>query len=138
MIKVVIDTNVVLDWILGREPFKDTAEKMFEIITLREDIKAYVTANSVTDIFYVAKKTMKVDKIRNLLLIIFKKVDIVSILKSDIIKSLKSDYKDLEDALQITCALKIHADYLITRDKEMYSKEIRIITPEEFIKVFSS
>jgi len=136
--KVVIDTNVVLDWILGREPFKDAAEKMFEIITLRKDIKAYVTANSVTDIFYIAKKTMKVDKIRNLLLIIFKKVEIISILKSDIIKSLKSDYKDLEDALQIICALKIQADYLITRDKDMHSSEIRIITPEEFINAFSS
>ncbi|WP_237738278.1 hypothetical protein [Caldicellulosiruptor sp. F32] len=40
---------------------------------------------------------MKVDRIRNLLLIIFKKVDIISVLKSDIIKSLKSDYNDLED-----------------------------------------
>ena len=101
MTKVVIDTNVVLDWILGREPFKDAAEKMFEIITLRKDIKAYVTANSVTDLFYVAKKTMKVDRIRNLLLIIFKKVDIISVLKSDIIKSLKSDYNDLEDQYKL-------------------------------------
>ncbi len=50
-------------------------------LALREDIKAYITANSVTDIFYIAKKTMKEGKIRKLLLIMFKKIDIVSILK---------------------------------------------------------
>ncbi|WP_041741748.1 hypothetical protein [Caldicellulosiruptor kronotskyensis] len=56
---------MVLDWILGRESFKYAAEKMFEIIALREDIKAYITSNSVTDIFYIAKKILKRRKLEN-------------------------------------------------------------------------
>ncbi|WP_156823686.1 PIN domain-containing protein [Caldicellulosiruptor sp. F32] len=39
MTKVVIDTNVVLDWILGREPFKDAAEKMFENYNFKKRYK---------------------------------------------------------------------------------------------------
>ncbi|ACM59571.1 hypothetical protein B0S90_0715 [Caldicellulosiruptor bescii] len=78
------------------------------------------------------------EKVRKLLLIMFKKIDIVSVLKSDIIKSLKSGYKDLEDALQIFCSKRVHADYFVTRDEGIQSVDIKIITPKEFIHIFSA
>lgn len=65
----------------------------------------------------------------------------MSVLKSDIIKSLKtlkSGYKDLEDALQIFCSKRVHADYFVTRDEGIQSVDIKINTPKEFIHIFSA
>lgn len=50
--KILIDTNVVLDVLLMREPFCKDAVRVLEL-TKRDDIKEYVSASAVTDIYYI-------------------------------------------------------------------------------------
>ena len=53
--KVLIDTNIILDFLLKREPFFQEAETLFEAISFQQII-GYVTATTLTDIFYIANR----------------------------------------------------------------------------------
>ena len=53
--KVLIDTNLVLDLLLNRKPFVAKAVKVFEQAE-KGSIEAYLTANAVTDIIYILRK----------------------------------------------------------------------------------
>ena len=55
---LLIDTNVILDFILQREPYYENAAKI-NVLSEKECIRCYISASAVTDIFYIAKKELK-------------------------------------------------------------------------------
>ena len=64
--QILIDTNVVLDWIMVREPNAGNAKQIMEQC-LFGDIQGYVTSHSLTDIFYILRKDFSVEKRKQLL-----------------------------------------------------------------------
>ena len=129
---VFIDTNIILDVILKRQPFYTDSYAVLERI-IEDDMTAYVSASCITDIFYIAEKVIKnssTTKAALTKLLTF--IDVVSITKADILKALKSELDDFEDALQIHCALKIKASHIITRDTRINGDFIKIIAPSSF------
>ena len=58
MLNILIDTNVVLDFILHRQPFYSAAENIVETANLKI-ISAYVSASSVTDVYYLARRELR-------------------------------------------------------------------------------
>lgn len=132
---VLLDTNIVLDFLLAREPFVDDAEQIIAL-SEKKQIQAYVTANSITDLFYIMRKHSDQEKCRlaisNLLYVV---VDIVSITRNDILKAIALNFEDFEDALQTQCAKKIKAEYIITRnEKDFQDKSVKVVSPQEFLK----
>ena len=117
MIRVLIDTNVVLDALASREPFRADAEKLF-MLAAEETFQGFVTANSVTDIYYLIRKSVSDvaarEGIRNLLQL-FSVIDITG---EDCEAALDSPVVDYEDALVAVCAVKIGIEYIVTRDEE--------------------
>lgn len=131
---VLLDTNIILDFLLDREPFAGDAE---QIIALSEknQIQAYVTANSITDLFYIARKHSEQEKSRLAISNLLRIIDIVSITRNDILKAMALNFKDFEDALQTQCAKKIKAEYIITRNgKDFQDKSVKVVSPKEFLK----
>ena len=59
--RALIDTNVVLDVLLRREPFVQDAAKVLK--TVGRGAEEYVSASAVTDIYYIARRELK-DKAR--------------------------------------------------------------------------
>ena len=55
MIKVLIDTNIVLDLLLEREPFVNDAIALFELVELGQ-VKGYLAATTITNIFYILRE----------------------------------------------------------------------------------
>jgi predicted nucleic acid-binding protein len=135
--KVLLDTNIILDVILKRSPFLTSA---IEILRLSDSgkIESYITSNSITDIFYVLRKYFnKIDDRQRAVKYILNMIDIISVTKTDIFKSFEFEYSDFEDALQTQCAKKIKADYIVTRnEKDFKDKSIKVISPENFIKEY--
>jgi len=136
--KVFIDTNLVLDVLAKRVPFYKTSAKIWELVE-KGDLKGYLSATTVTDIFYILKKQLgreKADETVHKILMVF---NIASVSETDIRKALKLGLKDFEDALQLVCAFKIKAGYLITRNKGDFvaKKDIQIVDPEEFLEIHS-
>ncbi|MES1022196.1 PIN domain-containing protein [Gloeocapsa sp. BRSZ] len=61
--RILIDTNIILDYLLRREPFCQKADLLFQVIA-SDQIVGYVTATTLTDIFYIARHTGSIEQAR--------------------------------------------------------------------------
>lgn len=134
--KLMIDTNIVLDVLLKREPFYKTSFKILEL-TEKNDIYEYISATSLTDIYYLANKqlhnkTLVLELINNLLKI----VHIAGVNEQEIILALNLGWKDFEDAVQYSSAKSIEADCIITRNPNDYiDSQIPVYNPEQALNI---
>lgn len=133
--KILIDTNVVLDVLLMREPFCKDAVRVLEL-TKRDDIKEYVSASAVTDIYYIFSRQLKnkglVMKLMKELLTV---VSVAGVSEQEILKAMELEWNDFEDSVQYSVALLQEMDGIITRNPDDYKKsEIKIWLPEQALK----
>jgi len=135
--KVLLDTNVVLDAIANREPFHLDAQNVINLI-LDNKLEGYITANSITDIYYIGKKHLNQNDLRNAMRSLFAVFSIIDVMGADCHKALDFPLDDYEDALLVVCSNKTAMDYIITRDKELLQKaksSVPVISPADFIQV---
>jgi predicted nucleic acid-binding protein len=115
-VKVLIDTNITLDFLLEREPFHQDAGKLFEAIDLGQII-GYVTATTLTDIFYIARKhTRSLELARQAVSSILATMIICPVNRTVLESAFASGLTDFEDAVQIYSAIAQDLDAIITRD----------------------
>ena len=110
--RVLVDTNVVVDVVLKREPFFEDSYRILKSCS-RKKLYGVLAAHTITNLFYILRK-----KFSNELL--------------------NKNFKDFEDCLQVECAKAANVDYIITRDKtDFVDSEISCVTPNEFCCMFS-
>lgn len=134
--KIMCDTNIILDVMLDREPFADDSAK---VLKLCEDriIEGNVTSSSITDIFYlVRKQTHSVDVAYNAVGKILEIVNICSVTDREVYAAYNRRARDFEDCLLAVCARSIQCDYILTRNiKDFEGFEVPVITPSDFLKI---
>lgn len=134
---LLIDTNVILDRMLKRESFWESAEKILDIADQNNanGINGCISASSVTDIYYIAYRSLKDrEKVRTLLAEVFKVIKIAPISGENIKYAFDLNWKDFEDAVQYSVALSNGIDAIITRNTKGFSEaEVKIYTPEEIL-----
>ena len=131
--KIVIDTNIVIDYFADREPFADFAEQIFELCD-SELVEGYFTANTITDIYYILRKIAGDLQTREHIKTISAILNIVDVTGNDIMKALESHMTDFEDALLSECAKRIRADYIVTRNtRDFIDSPVIAIEPADFI-----
>ena len=137
--KLLIDTNVVLDVLLRREPFSKTAAEVLNL-TQRDDVREYVSASAITDIYYIANKQMKDrDAVRNLLKRLLMVVSVVAVSEREIQNALNLAWGDFEDSVQYSVALLNEMDGIVTRNPSDYQEaNIRIWLPEQALELFAN
>ncbi|MGN0728534.1 PIN domain-containing protein [Treponema sp.] len=131
--QVLIDTNVVLDVLLDRKNFVQSA---VQILKLPEDnIQKYVSASAITDIHYIAYKEIRnKEKVKELLLKLIQIIHIADVSEDDILSALNSDWNDFEDSVQNAVAESHKYDVIITRNKNDYNhSNLKVLSPEEFL-----
>lgn len=134
--RVLIDTNVILDVLLKRSPFYEAAIEVLKL-SVREDIQEFVSASAITDIYYIAYKNMR-DKavVRELLKKLLLIVSVAGVLEEEIQKALELGWKDFEDSVQYSVALLNEMNGLITRNvKDYSSSEIQVWEPNQFLEL---
>jgi putative PIN family toxin of toxin-antitoxin system len=131
----ILDTNVILDAIAAREPFKKDADAIFAFLG-ENKLTAYVTASSVTDIYYILHRKLPDEICRKALRNLFNLMSVVTVSQKDCEAALSSPVADFEDALVSACALKSSVDYIITRDED-FLKTPGTISPVDFVKLHS-
>lgn len=129
-----VDTNIILDLILRREPHLETASAIFNFSTT-ERLSLFTCSHSIPTAHYVAKKSFKEDVLRNVIDEILNFLNIVAVDEDILRKSLKSAHKDFEDAIHILCAHQIkNLDGIITRNMRDFStSEIKVFSPDEAV-----
>jgi len=134
--KALLDTNVVLDAIAKREPFYINAQKIINLI-LDNKFEGCVTANSITDIYYIARKHLSKNDLYLAMRSLFKVFDIIDVFGADCRKAFDFPIDDYEDALIAVCGNRAAVDYIVTRDEEFLQQaKIPVIAPSNFIKLF--
>ena len=131
---LLIDSNVVLDYILERQPFLESAEKVFQLAK-RKDITLNISAAAVTDINYIAYRSLKNrELVYSLIRKVLSMTKILSVTDKEITNALDLNLKDFEDAVQYSVALSNGIDVIVTRNMKGFSQaEVKICTPEDFI-----
>jgi predicted nucleic acid-binding protein len=120
-VKVLLDTNVILDVWLAREPFwRDSAKLLAKIE--RKEIHGVICPTTVTTLHYLAKKALGEEKARNLINSLLKISKIGRVSQESFIKALESEIKDFEDAVIESVAIIEAVDYIATRNLKDFRK----------------
>ncbi len=128
-----LDTNVVLDLLLAREPFATLAEKIFIKIESKE-ICGYLCPTSIATIYYLMSKHLDKNKRNETIRVLLDLFEIVSIDKTTLEESLKNCGSDFEDSIIYTSAKFGEIDCIITRDRSGFKKStIKVLSPSEFL-----
>lgn len=132
--KILIDTNVLLDYLLEREPFFEDAKKV--ILSCTEgNIKGCIAAHSISNMFFILRKDYTTKERREILSNLCAIFDIEGIDKAKLLSGLANeDFSDFEDCLQMECAKSYGAEYIVTRNVSDYSvSDIKAILPSEYL-----
>lgn len=132
--KVLVDTNVLLDYLLMREPFyKDSYKIISDCVEGKVD--GCIAAHSISNMFFILRKDFEIVERREILVSICKIFTVEGIDSEKLLAGLyNEEFSDFEDCLQMECAKSFGADYIITRNVNDYkNSKIPAITPKEFM-----
>ena len=132
--KILIDTNVLLDYLLEREPFVEDAKEIIRACTDGK-VKGCIAAHSIPNMFFILRKDFDEKERREILLNLCKIFDVEGIDKVKIVSGLENGkFSDFEDCLQMECAKSYEADYIVTRNISDYdTSEIKAILPKDYL-----
>ena len=136
MMRVLMDTNVILDIAIGREPHFSDSSSLFKKLD-RDKISGFVTVTTITDIYYIAKRILGHQGTLDFIINLIEVIDVLEVNREILIISLSSRFPDFEDAIQSFVSLANKLDYIITRNQKDYiNSEIKAISPKDFLELF--
>jgi len=127
--KIFIDTNIFLDLILKREDYQDATKILNSCDGALH--KAVISDITLLNIDYIASKQVK--NIKDFLILIIKKFEIVGANNEMFNSALNIQNKDLEDNVQYISAKEKGCDFIITNDKNFYKGDIEVINSKDFV-----
>ncbi|MCL2186968.1 MAG: PIN domain-containing protein [Treponema sp.] len=134
---VLLDTNVVLDILLNRQPWYTEAALIFSL-SKHKLIKSYISVSSVTDVFYLTQKENGKPFAKNSVKRLLKVINPASVTDKDIYKALDMDWEDFEDSVQCIVGENLCVDYIITRNNKDFSlSPIKALTPKQFLETIA-
>ena len=135
MDKVLIDTDVILDFFFDRQPFSEYSTQVLGLCEIKKII-GYVTPVIYSNVYYILRQTSKHEKVIDNLKQLSMITDVLLMDKDVVINALNSGFNDFEDSLQNSAAIKHgEIDVILTRNLKDYRKsQIGILTPESYIK----
>lgn len=133
--RVFIDSDVILDVLLARDPFAINSAKVLNLCEISQ-IQGFTSTTTLLNTAYVLGKS-KMTAVRAPLLLIRDLIQVLSITPEDINYGLLSDFLDFEDSVQSSVALNANLEFIITRNvKDYITSEVKAITPEQFLNLF--
>ncbi len=133
VLRILLDTNVVLDWLLDRKPWADEATPLWQARDAGH-LLAYIPASVLTDIFYIGRRLVGTDAAlaavdRALAL------EVVPVEKATLLRARSLPGTDFEDNVGMACAEGEHMDFIVTRDvADFQQSPVRAIQPAELVR----
>lgn len=136
--KLVFDTNVIVDVLAGRAPFAEASKKAMALVA-RDDISGSMTANTVTDMHYLLRKHILDGKaLRMALLDLMDYLEVLDTNRDLCLRACRSAMSDFEDALLAESAKLWSADFIVTRNAADFDgSPVEAIAPKELLQRFS-
>ena len=135
--RILIDTNVLIDAAAMRMPFYTFSEKVIDIC--HKDVEGVIAAHSIVNMAYLLRKNLTLSEFKELILSLSEFIKIESIDIEKIFRAIEDkDFTDFEDCLQLQCAIDFNADYIVTRNvADFKSSKIPAITPQDFLNLYA-
>jgi len=136
MKRVLIDTNIAIDFFLKSPEFFETADQIFQAIRSRK-IVGCISASVVTDLYYILERKTKDEAYaREVVESVYATFRILTVDRRMIREALDAPMSDFEDAVQAVTARKIGVTTVVTRDKKGFTDSgLKVYSPEEFLEV---
>ena len=136
--RVIVDTNVVLDVLLDREPFVKAAVDIFCLVE-ESRIEAFLCATTITTIDYLLIQSLPVSKARDALRKLISLFEVATVNRPVIERALTSKINDFEDAVLDEAGQMAGVDSVVTRNmKDFTGSVLKVFEPNEFLAQFSS
>jgi predicted nucleic acid-binding protein len=113
--RVFLDTNVLLDHLLDREPFADTASRILTMAE-RQEIVGCVSAISFSFVYYIVRHHSNERSARRAIRGLRDVFEPVEVDAQILNQAIDSGFPDFEDGIQHACALRARASAILTRD----------------------
>ncbi len=135
--RLFFDLNIVLDVLARREPWFEHSSTVFSLVD-ETATEGYVAAHSITTLNYLLSRYQGRAKAAAALIDILAIVRAVKVDHETLLEALSLGWSDFEDAVQAVCAMRIRADYLVTRDpKGFQDVSVSVATPSELLAILS-
>ena len=134
--KILVDTNIILDVLLKREPHNRAAQVIMTKCAERE-ITGYLAAHSIPNIFYVLRKEYSQAERRKFIRNLCEIFRISDLNAEKIMSAIDNEqFSDFEDCLQEECAVAETVDYIVTRNPADFKQSrVQVVEPEDFVKL---
>jgi predicted nucleic acid-binding protein len=135
--KILLDTNVLVDIALERQPFWENSLKVLTLV-YQQRLEGYISASTISDIYYIVSK----DKGKALTLEFVSHIlafcRIATVDEAAITMALSIDFRDFEDAIQYCVASLNNLEAIVTRNpKDFDNISLRVLTPSQLIQTLS-
>lgn len=132
--KILIDTNVILDVLCNRKEFACDATKIFKLCEVKK-LTGCISALSIPNIVYIMRKELDAESIKEVVEKLSLMFEIVDLKNDDLKKAVLLNFGDYEDAVQACQAARIKADYIVTRNiKDFKCSKVMAIKPAELLE----
>lgn len=133
--KVFLDTNVLIDYLLKREEGETAAVEILLLGNSRA-LELFVSDLTIANAAYIVRKDYEISEFRRALRVLAQCYSVASIGEHAVNQALLADWKDFEDSLQYYAAVDAGCECIVTRNiKDFSESEIPVYSPTEFLSV---
>jgi len=134
--RVLLDTNIVLDLLLQRESFVDDARDIFLLIE-NNQIDGFLSATTITTLHYLISKSKNKEEANQIIKTLLMLFSITPVDKTTLLKACDDNGIDYEDSVIYSSAKISKIDIIITRDNRGFkNSKVKVLKPKEFLAIF--
>lgn len=136
--KILLDTNIVLDVLMDRMPFSDAAVELFSKV---EDgaIIGYLCGTTITTVYYLASRTLGAARAQEEIKKLLSLFEVAPVNRLVLESALVIDFSDFEYAVIHEAACHVGADAIVTRNlKDFKKSRISVYTSEELARFLTA
>lgn len=136
--KVLIDTKVIIDYLVTREPFYEASSGVIKKCAKKE-LTGYIAFHSIPNLWYILRKIPE-NRRRKWIIDICSFLQVTGASHSEVVRAIEmKDFKDFEDCLQDRCADSVGAEYIITRNiMDFANSKVQAILPEDLLQILKT
>ncbi len=132
--RALIDTNIILDYVLERQPFHADAEEII-LHLAKKDFVGYISGITAINVYYTGRKLKGKDYTLKAVRRLLRLVEVCATDKKVLQDAFLLNFSDFEDAVQASCASAENLDAIVTRNTKDYkNSSVKVYSPTEFIQ----
>ena len=136
--KVLVDTDVLIDVALGRAPHKGPAGRLLDRLE-HKDGDGFMAWHSASNFYYLVSPKRGKQDAKSFLLDLTRFVDVAPVSTESLRQAASLGLRDFEDAMQVAAAIACGADVIATRNVKDYARApVQAAKPEAVLKMLGS